>query len=133
LSAAETVDRIHAAGGIAIACHPYASFKGCLRECVTSSFDAIETINARAVPFKGSVKKAEKKAKVLSLPRVAGTDAHYGPQIGCSYTIVEAAESTVEAVLNSIVEVRCQPFGRAVPPTSNLMLTLFRLKRLLNI
>ena len=46
LSAAETVERIHKADGVAIACHPYASFKGCLRDAVTSSFDAIETINA---------------------------------------------------------------------------------------
>ena len=30
LSAAETVDRIHRAGGIAIAVHPYAWFKGSL-------------------------------------------------------------------------------------------------------
>jgi predicted metal-dependent phosphoesterase TrpH len=133
LSAAETVERIHKAEGVAIACHPYASFKGCLRDAVTSSFDAIETINARAIPFKRSVKQAEAKAKSLSLPRVGGTDAHYGPQIGCGYTVIEAEAPTVKAVLNAIVEGKCQPFGQAVPLTSNLMLNLFRIKYMLKI
>ena len=89
-SAVETVERIHKAGGVAIACHPYVSFKGCLRENVCGTFDAIEVINARAFPFKNSVKKAEKQPSGLELSRVAGTDAHYGPQIGYGYTVIEA-------------------------------------------
>jgi len=133
LSATETVERIHNAGGVAIACHPYASFKGCLRECVTSSFDAIETINARAIPFKRSVKLAEEKAKSLGLPRVGGTDAHYGPQIGYGYTVIEAETSTVESVLNAVVLGKCQPFGQAVPITSNIMLNFSRIKHMLKI
>src|SRR4030066_1453581 len=32
LSADETVDRIHRAGGVAIACHPYALFKGSINK-----------------------------------------------------------------------------------------------------
>ena len=133
LSAAETVERIHKADGVAIACHPYASFKGCLRDAVTSSFDAIETINARAIPFKRSVKQAEAKAISLSLPRVGGTDAHYGPQIGYGYTIIDAEAPTVKAILNAIVEGKCQPFGQAVPLTSNLMLNIFRIEYMLKI
>jgi predicted metal-dependent phosphoesterase TrpH len=30
LCAADTIDKIHKAGGIAVACHPYVFFKGCL-------------------------------------------------------------------------------------------------------
>ena len=37
-SAVETVERIHKAGGVAIACHPYVYFKGCLRDNVCASF-----------------------------------------------------------------------------------------------
>src|SRR5271169_6419858 len=92
LSAPETVERIHKVGGVAIACHPYMYFKGCLKGNVCDTFDAIEVINARAFPFKRSVKKAEEAAKKLALVRVAGTDSHYGPQIGCAYTIIEADE-----------------------------------------
>ena len=130
LSAPETVERIHKVGGVAIACHPYVYFKGCLREKVSSTFDAIETINARAFPFKRSVKKAEEAAKRLGLSRVAGTDAHYGRQIGCAYTVIEADELSVEAISRAIVKGNCQPFGKPVPVIVNVELELQRLKRM---
>jgi len=129
-SAVETVERIHGAGGVAIACHPYVLFKGCLREKVCSSFDAIETINARAFPFKKSVKKAEEAAEHLKLSRVAGTDAHYGPQIGYCYTVIEASEASVEAIAKAIVDGHCQPFGQPVPPVINMKQQFLRLKRM---
>ena len=131
-SAAETVEMIHRAGGVAIACHPYVLFKGCLRDKVGETFDAIEVINARAFPFRRSVKKAEEKAQKFNLPRVAGTDAHYGPQIGYGYTVIEAAEPSVEAIAKAIVEGHCQPFGKAVPVTLNFMQEFQRVKRRLN-
>jgi predicted metal-dependent phosphoesterase TrpH len=131
LSAVETVELIHKAGGVAIACHPYVLFKGCLRENVCSAFDAIEIINARAVPFKSSVKKAEEAAKKFNLSRVAGTDAHYGPQIGYGYTVVEAAEPTVDAIAKAIVDGNCQPFGKPVPAIINAKQQFLRLKRMI--
>jgi len=130
LSAPETVERIHKAGGVAIACHPYVYFKGCLRENVCSTFDAIEIINARAFPFKRSVRKAEEAASRLGLSRVAGTDSHYGPQIGVAYTVIEVSELTVQAIANAIVEGRCQPFGQAVPVIVNAQQEMQRLKRI---
>ena len=131
LSAGETVERIHKAGGVAIACHPYVLFKGCLRENVCGTFDAIEVINARAFPFRDSVKKAEKSAKRLGLSRVAGTDAHYGPQIGYGYTVIEVAEPTVDAIAKAIVKGDCQPFGQPVPFALNLLQELHRIKRMI--
>ena len=128
--AAKTVDQIHEASGVAIACHPYVYFKGCLRDKVCATFDAIEVINARAFPFKNSVKKAEEIAERLNLSRVAGTDAHYGPQIGYGYTVIEAAELSVEAVAKAIVEGHCEPFGQPVPPVINLEQQILRLKRM---
>jgi len=129
-SAPETVEMIHRAGGVAIACHPYVYFKGCLREKVSSMFDAIEVINARAFPFKNSVKKAEEAAERLKLSRVAGTDAHYGPQIGYGYTVIEASEPSVEAIAKAIVDGHCTPQGQPVPPFINLQQQLLRLKRM---
>ncbi|MGD0070331.1 MAG: PHP domain-containing protein [Candidatus Bathyarchaeia archaeon] len=131
LSAIETVERIHKAGGVAIACHPYVYFKGCLRNNVCATFDAIEVINARAFPFKSSVKKAEQTAKKLGLSRVAGTDAHYGPQIGYAYTVIEAAEPSVEAITKAIVDGHCQPFGEPVPAILNAQQEFQRLKRMI--
>jgi predicted metal-dependent phosphoesterase TrpH len=130
LSAEETVERIHKAGGVAIACHPYVYFKGCLRENVSASFDAIEVINARAFPFKNSVKKAEQAAERFKLSRVAGTDAHYGPQIGYGYTEIEVEEPTVEAIARAIVDGHCTPHGQPVSAVLNAQLTAQRLKRL---
>ena len=94
------------------------------------AFDAIEVINARAFPFKNSVKKAEEAAERLKLSRVAGTDAHYGPQIGYGYTEIEAAEPTVDAIAKAIVDGHCQPFGQPVPPVVNLEQQFLRLQRM---
>jgi len=130
LSAPETVEHIHKAGGVAIACHPYVYFKGALKEKVCSTFDAIEVINSRAFPFKRSVRKAEETAKKLGLVRVAGTDSHYGPQIGCAYTAIEVDEPTVEAITRAIVEGKCQPFGTAVTINQNVALEYHRIERM---
>jgi hypothetical protein len=110
LSADETVDRIHAAGGVAIACHPYALFKGSVGKHVTKEFDAVETRNASSYPFKSAAGKAELLAERFGLARVAGTDAHIPQAIGSAYTLIEA-EPDVEAILKAIVAGHCQPMG----------------------
>ncbi len=132
LTAVETVERIHKAGGVAIACHPYVYFKGCLRGAVCGSFDAIEVINARAFPFKNSVKKAEEAAEKFKLSRVAGTDAHYGPQIGYGYTVIDAEEPSVDAIAKAIVNGHCQAFGQQVPIVLNVRQQIFRLQRMVH-
>jgi predicted metal-dependent phosphoesterase TrpH len=110
LSADETVDRIHAAGGVAIACHPFAWFKGSVGKHVSKKFDAIETRNASSFPFKSASKKADLLANRFELPRVGGTDAHIWQAIGSAYTMIDA-EPNVESILKAIVEGRCQPLG----------------------
>ena len=113
LSADETVDRIHEAGGIAIACHPYAMLKGSVGKHVTGKFDAVEAINASAFPFSRATSRAHQLAERLKLPKVAGTDAHYGPVIGQAYTVIEA-EANVEAIVKAILNGRCAPAGKAI-------------------
>jgi predicted metal-dependent phosphoesterase TrpH len=114
LSADETVDRIHRAGGIAIACHPFAWLKGSVGKYVTSKFDALETLNASAFPFGIASRKAVQLAEKLRLPRIGGTDAHYGPVIGCAYTLLDT-EPTVDSVLEAIVKGKCEPKGGGIP------------------
>ena len=130
-SAVETVERIQKAGGGAIACHPYVYFKGFLKGAVCSTFDAVEVINARAFPFKRSVKKAEETAQKFGLSRVAGTDAHYGPQIGYGYTVIEAAEPTVDAIAKAIVNGDCQACGQPVPVVLNAQQQVLRIRRMI--
>jgi predicted metal-dependent phosphoesterase TrpH len=128
LSSDETVEKIHGAGGIAIACHPFALFKGSLGKHVSAKFDAVETINSQAFPFNRCVRKATQIAENLRLPRVAGTDAHYGPAIGYAYTVIDA-EPSVEAITKAIVRGQCQPFGESVPWTLTLKRQVEYLKR----
>lgn len=125
LSADETVDRIHGAGGIAVACHPVGLFKGSLGKHTSLSFDAVEVINSSAIPFNYAVKQSMKIASRLGKPRLAGSDAHYGPEIGCAYTVVNA-EPNVDNVVKAISRGLCQPFGNSIPWT-------IRLKRMIAI
>lgn len=110
LSADETVDRIHEAGGIAVACHPFGLMKGSLGKHVSDKFDAVEVINASAFPFNRATSKANQLAERLKLPKVAGTDAHYGPVIGQAYTLIDA-EPNVEAIIKAIKKGQCKPAG----------------------
>ena len=127
LSAKETVDRIHQAGGIAIAVHPYAWLKGSLtRHIEEAKFDAIETLNASAIPFGLNKRKATAAARKLKLPQVAGTDAHFGPTIGYGYTALDC-EPNVDSIAKAIVNGKCQACGQKVP----LKLTLQRQYRLI--
>lgn len=119
LSVTETVNRIHDAGGIAVACHPVGLFKGGLGNRTDSSFDAVEVINSSSVPFRYSVTQSMKIASRLGKPRLAGSDAHYGPEIGCAYTVVNA-EPNVNDVINAICRDFCQPFGNSIPWTVRL-------------
>ena len=129
LSAPETVDRIHRAGGIAIAVHPYAWFKGSLTSHVKDAkFDAVETINASAFPFNRCKRKATEIAQKLGLPSVGGTDAHYGPTIGYGYTAADC-EPTVDAIIEAIKKGNCQPFGQPVPLTLTLQRQYKLMKR----
>jgi len=119
LSAEETVDKIHEAGGIAVACHPVALFKRSLGKHASSKFDAIEVINSAAFPFNYSVRKSQKIASRLGIPRVAGSDAHHGLEIGLAYTLVDA-ETQVDAIIEAISKGLCQPFGKPIPLTQRL-------------
>lgn len=128
LSVDETLDRIHKAGGIAIACHPVTFFKDSLKGHISPRFDAIEVINSSAFPFNYSVRRSEEIASRLGIARVAGSDAHYGPEIGYAYTLVNA-ESEVDEVVNAIKKDLCSPHGRAIPLTMRLKKELLLLKR----
>jgi len=128
LSADETVDRIHEAGGIAVACHPITFFKESLGAHTNSKFDAIEVINASAIPFRYSVKRGKNLAFQLGKAQTAGSDAHYGPEIGCAYTLVDA-ELELEKVIKAITEGLCKPFGRAIPLRTRLKREIFSLKK----
>jgi len=110
----ETVEKIHDAGGLAVACHPFGLFKGGLGNLIDSRFDAVEVINSSAIPFGYSTNRNMRIAARLRKPCVGGSDAHYGPEIGCAFTIIEA-EPNPDDVVKAIGEGLCEPFGKATP------------------
>jgi predicted metal-dependent phosphoesterase TrpH len=128
LSVDETLDRIHEVGGIAIACHPITFFKESLKGHISPRFDAIEVINSAAFPFDYSVRHSQEIASQLGIARVAGSDAHYGPEIGHAYTLVDA-ESEVDEIVKAIRKGSCSPHGKAIPLTMRLKKQLLVLKR----
>ncbi|MBS7646556.1 MAG: PHP domain-containing protein [Candidatus Bathyarchaeia archaeon] len=127
LSIEETVDKIHELGGLAIACHPGASLKASLGQRISQKFDAVEVVNASAFPFKRSIKKALEIASKLGLPRVAGSDAHYAPEVGAAYTVIEA-EPSLEDVAKAISKGLCEPLGNAIPLKLRLKRKVLSLK-----
>jgi len=124
----ETLDRIYEAGGIAVACHPVIFFKESLKEHISPRFDAIEVINSSAFPFNHSVKRSEEIASRLGIARVAGSDAHYSPEIGYAYTLVNA-EPEVDEIVKAISKGLCSPYGRAIPLITRLKREFLVLKR----
>ena len=128
LSVDETVDKIHEAGGIAVACHPSALFKESLGKRTTARFDAIEVINSSVIPFNRSKRKSQKIASMLGIAKVAGSDAHYGPEIGYAYTIVDA-ELDADEIVKAISKGLCEPFGTAIPLGMRLKRELLSLRK----
>lgn len=128
LSVEETVDRIHEAGGIAVACHPTTLFKNSLKKHMNAKFDAVEVINASAFPFKYSVKCNKEFAKNLGVAQVAGSDAHYGPEIGYAYTIVDA-EPEIASIIEALTKGSCKPFGEPIPLSLRFKRILLRFRK----
>jgi predicted metal-dependent phosphoesterase TrpH len=125
LSFAETVDAIHDADGLAILAHPTAFFKGIAVRQLEQKWDAVEVINASAVPFSFSVRKNRRLATQLDLPQTGGSDAHYAPEIGMAYTCIDGArdrDDVIEALRRGAVT----PCGRGIPWTMRVKRMLHR-------
>jgi predicted metal-dependent phosphoesterase TrpH len=91
LSAAETVQAIHDQRGLAIAVHPYSFLlptivKGVGRHIHALDFDGLETRNGTPTEFLSNyiTQRINQRRK---LPEVGGSDAHYLPTVGQTYTL----------------------------------------------
>ncbi|MCP4514440.1 MAG: hypothetical protein GY824_04310, partial [Delftia sp.] len=91
LSAAETVEAIHAQGGLAIAAHPYSFLLPSIVNGVKGlvyklPFDGIETRNGTPTEFPSNY-LAQWSNRRRALPETGGSDAHYLTTIGQTYTL----------------------------------------------
>jgi predicted metal-dependent phosphoesterase TrpH len=107
----EAIEKVHEAGGVAVAAHPKRFPSGIGLELArTHSFDGIEILNGGSSPRSnaGARKVAESKGSAFT----AGSDAHELDQVGKAYTVFETV-STSEDVLDAIRKKRTSVGGRS--------------------
>jgi predicted metal-dependent phosphoesterase TrpH len=118
LSFAETVERIHDLGGIAIVPHPFQEFRsGVLAKIDESELtraDAIEVFNSRLLTGRAN-RQAERFARRRNMPMTAGSDAHIFEMVGRAVTHVETDERSVTAIVDAIREGQTSVEGRRTP------------------
>ena len=87
---AETLERIHAQGGLAIAAHPLAPLTPSLgtrsQRATRDQLDAIELFNPSAAGLARRGERHRLNAEVLQLPAVGNSDAHVLEGIGSGWT-----------------------------------------------
>lgn len=93
----EVVSRAHSRGCAAIVAHPFRRSR--VRES-DADFDAVE-INGK---HPDNAPRVRALSETLGVPIVGGSDAHYPFEIGRTFTAVETAELTPEAVVTAIRE-----------------------------
>jgi hypothetical protein len=92
MSAAETVEAIHAQGGLAIAVHPFSFLvptmvKGVRGRVHSLPFDGVETRNGAPTEFPSNYLTQWINRRRRALPEVGGSDAHYLPTVGQTFTL----------------------------------------------
>jgi hypothetical protein len=130
LSLIETVEKIHEAGGIAIAAHPLVFIKSHIKQPIASvsNLDAVEVINSSAFPFFLFARLSMALAERLNLPRTAGSDAHQASEIGTAYSKVRA-HSDIDEIIEAIRKGMVTPFGRAISWEERVKRGAFNLKK----
>lgn len=117
LPVAETVDRIHDQGAVAVIAHPYSVFKTWVngREMEEAKFNAVEVANANQFPYGWMLKRNVALAERLGLPQTGGSDAHISDTVGRAYTVVEANSRDVDDVVRSIRRGYTEALGSGIP------------------
>lgn len=121
LSAEETIDLIHAQGGLAIIPHPYCFYRHgllCKKDYKDLKIDAIETKNARFI-IGYCNNRAKKLSKKEKLPGLGASDAHYYKFVGDCYSKIDC-EKNIDSILKAIKENKINAYGKG---TSNIKLT----------
>ncbi len=112
LGVAETVRRIEALGGVAVAAHPYRFWSG-LGEAALSeaSFVAYETCNAR------TLRRGNERARALALARKAGqtggSDSHFLDEVGRAITTLDSGIVRPEDVVELLEARKTLAEGRS--------------------
>ncbi len=123
LSAAETVERIHAQGGLAIAVHPYSfvlellgddGMRGAREHIRDVPFDAVEVVNGTPTELFMNPLTRYNNRRWANRPETAGSDAHYIRSLGCAYTLFPG--STAADLRHAIENAEIIPQGSIYNP-----------------
>lgn len=125
LTMEQSIQKIHEAGGVAIAAHPTAFYKSPATRKV-KSYDAIEVMNASSVPFSVLTRYSKKFAEELNLPQTGGSDSHYAPEIGAAYTVVDA-DPDIDEIVKAIIRGATFPVGKGISIKTRLKRSISRL------
>lgn len=117
LSQEETVEKIHEAGGIAIAAHPFRLVNG-LRKDFRNVYDAIEIKNGRC-GFRCN-QKTEKLAAKLGKGGTAGSDAHFYDEVGRVWMEIDTTDP--ESLRKLIISGNTKVFGKDMSFTDQIHL-----------
>ncbi len=110
LSVAETVARVTALGGVAVAAHPYRFWSGVGEAALgEAAFPAYETANARTLR-RGNV-RARARARQAQVGETGGSDSHFLDEVARAATEVDEGATSVEDVLQRIGQGRTTSQG----------------------
>jgi predicted metal-dependent phosphoesterase TrpH len=118
LSFADTLDRIHELGGLAVVPHPFQRSRHGVAPHISrralASADAIEVYNSRLLTGRSN-RQAEQFARERGLPMTAGSDAHISEMVGQAVTHIDAEERSVAAIIEAIRTGRTTAVGKRTP------------------
>jgi predicted metal-dependent phosphoesterase TrpH len=110
LSVQETVERITALGGIAVAAHPYRFWSGLGEEGIRQArFSAFETCNGRTL--RRGNERAKAKAIVALVGQTGGSDSHFLDEIARAVTSFNSGVTSVDDALQILGQGRTSAQG----------------------
>lgn len=120
MSPADTVRAIHEQGGLAIAAHPFThllwfgDLKGIGRQIADLPLDGVEVRNSVPTEIYANGITAIFNARTRRHTPVGGSDCHYLPMLGRTYTEFEGTNAT--ELRTAIREHKARPGGQVVGP-----------------
>jgi predicted metal-dependent phosphoesterase TrpH len=110
LSVAETVERIVALGGVAVAAHPYRFWSGLGEPALfEASFQAFETCNSRTL--RRGNRRAGEAARARGVGQTGGSDSHFLDEVGRAATVVDSGLLPADDVLQALGQGRTSAKG----------------------
>ena len=111
MSVMETVERIVALGGVAVAAHPYRFWSGLGEAAVVESpFAAYETFNARTLA-RGNL-RAQALARERGVGQTGGSDSHFLDEVARAVTVIDAGLLRPDDVVQILGEGKTLAQGR---------------------